>query len=304
MNDGKSDAAYRRGYGLVIATLDRPDRLRDTLRSVAGQTVLPEKVVVVDASAGDESERVVVEFLKELPLAYEKAEVASAAGQRNQGSRLIASEWLGFIDDDVVLEADVFDKLCLVWEKDPAAGGVAARMRGFGHKRPRGLLWWYYRMQAGYAHPTYGGKLFGAAVNCLPCYEEDVTQNDVIEGQWLPAGVVLFRRRVFPGFPSFEGYSFMEDVHASARVAREATLYFHASAWYDHYPLESEGKRDKVKLARMRLRNRRLVAREVMGKGFWETEAKMLLLRLFDSAHLLRSRPEQWGRELWGTWTG
>ena len=36
-----------------------------------------------------------------------------------------------------------------------------ARIEGMSHPRPKGLLWLYYRIQAGYADRTYGGRLFG-----------------------------------------------------------------------------------------------------------------------------------------------
>lgn len=288
-------------YSIVIATYERADALRDALASVARQTRLPERVVIVDSSAGDASRAVAAEF--SLPIVYERAEIPSAAQQRNQGVRDIQSPLVAFIDDDVVLAPDVFDKLCRVFEADEKVGGVSARMNGGSHPAPRGPLWWYYRLQAGYHDETYGGRLFGPAINCFPCYER--ATGELIAADWLNLGCVLFRTDAFRRemFPKFEGYSHMEDVHLSARIGKTHRLYFHTTANYDHFPSESPAKRDRKKLGQMRIRNQKLVAREVMGVDGLKLQWKMLLHRLFTSVYLLRFRPAGWKGEFAGIWS-
>jgi hypothetical protein len=170
---------------------------------------------------------------------------------------------------------------------------------------PRGPIWWYYRIQAGFSHPTYGGKLFGPAINCYPSYTEAGDDADVIDADWLNSGCVFYRTPLFHRemFPNFKGYSFMEDVHLSARIAKTHTLYFHTRAMFQHQNVKSHSKRNVREIARMRIRNQRLVSREVIGlKGFRFT-AKMLLHRVFASIAILRRRDDDWFEELTGTWT-
>jgi GT2 family glycosyltransferase len=293
----------KNAYSLVIATLDRPDRLRDTLQSLAIQSIHPESVIVIDASSESASE-LVCQQPYPFELRYQKAVHRSAACQRNQGLGEVVTEYVGFLDDDVVLEPDVMAKLYDSFRR-PETGGIAARMRGFGHHQPSRWLRAYYELQAGYQHLTYGGKLFGSAINCLPCYEVDPAENELIPGEWLPAGVVLFRTEALPvgGFPEFAGYSFMEDVFLSAQVAQKYRLYFHTSAWYQHFPSISAVKRDRVAMARMRIQHRRKVALEVMRLDRLQCETKLILLRLFDTIHLVQTRPEGWRSEIFGTWT-
>jgi GT2 family glycosyltransferase len=288
-------------YSIVIATYERADRLRDALTSIVRQTRPPERVVIVDSSAGDEAHAVAAQFT--LPIIYERAERPSAAQQRNQGSRDIQTPLLAFIDDDVVLAPDVFEKLCAAFENNPETGGVAARMNGATHRAPRGALWWYYRLQAGFRDETYGGRLFGPAINCFPCYER--AAGELVPADWLNLGCVLFRTEAFQRerFPDFEGYSHMEDVHLSARIGRTHRLFFHTTARYDHFPSESPAKSDRRRLARMRMRNQELVAREVLGMGGWSLQWKMLFHRFFTSIFLLRFRPAGWNGELAGLWT-
>jgi GT2 family glycosyltransferase len=291
-------------YAVVVATLDRPERLAAALESVAAQALSPREITVVDASAGGESQVVVKSFAGRLPVHWQRAEVKSAARQRNQGAEGIEAELIAFIDDDVVLAPDLFKKLCEAFAADAAGeiGGVAARMSGGSHPRPRGLLWWYYRLQAGYSDPTYGGRLFGPAINCFPCFEEQ--KGPLIPAEWLNSGCVMFRTALFNKvkFPLFDGYSFMEDVHLSAMIGKTHRLLYHEEALYDHFPAVNAVKADTLELARHRLRNQRALARDVLGKSGWRFEAQLLLHRLFVSISIARRREPGWQRELLGTW--
>lgn len=288
-------------YSIIIATYERAAALGDALASVAAQTRAPETIVIVDASRGDESRAVAESF--DLPIIYRRAEQTSAALQRNQGSREVETPLLAFIDDDVVLEPDVFQKLCAVFDSLPETGGVAARMNGASHRAPRGALWWYYRLQAGFADETYGGRLFGPGINCFPCYER--AGDELIPADWLNLGCVLFRSDLFKGelFPNFDGYSHMEDVHLSARIGRSHRLFFHPTARYDHFPSESPAKQDRFRLGQMRTRNQTEIAREILGLRGWRLAVKGILHRLFISLFLARFRPAGWQRELAGTWS-
>ncbi len=232
-------------------------------------------------------------------------EIPSAAQQRNQAARLVTTPLVAFIDDDATLFPDTCEKLCRVFENDLEGriGGVGGRMIGEDRPAPRGLLWWYYRLQAGFAHPTYGGKLFGPAINCAPSYTE-ASPDDLIAADWLPSGCVFYRTELFAKelFPSFVGYSFMEDVHLSARIAKTHRLYFHTSAKFEHHDSPSTWKRDFRALARNRIRNQRLVAREILGLSGLPLEAKLFLHRLFVTIYLLRRRGAGFREEIAGTW--
>lgn len=287
-------------YSVVIATYERADALRNALESVRLQTHPPVEVIVVDSSAGRESEKVMAD--SGLPAKYLRAERPSAAIQRNQGFREVTSPLVAFIDDDVVLAPDVFEKLCTVFESRPDTGGVSARMNGTEHPAPSPALRRYYRLQAGFEDETYGARLFGAAINCFPCY---IQQMDLlISADWLNLGCVMFRSDAFGRelFPEFEGYSFGEDVHLSARIGRQHPLYFHSTARYDHFPSISPAKRNYFRNAQMSSRHRRLIAREVQGLSGWKLWWKDLLHRLFVSVFLLRTRPSGWIAQIAGNW--
>ncbi len=199
------------GYSLVIATFERAEDLRNTLSSILLQTRLPEQTIIVDSSRDDQTHDLVETFDPRLALLYERAIVASAAQQRNQGSLRATAPLIGFMDDDMVLAPETCAALCEVFDRDEKGevGGVAARIDGLCHPVPKGFLWLYYRIQAGYADRTYGGQLFGPAINCLPSYSEST--GPLIPAHWLNAGCVLYRRklscaRCFPSSPAIASW--------------------------------------------------------------------------------------------------
>src|SRR4051794_33431793 len=110
-------------YSVVVATYERPHDLRDMLASLAAQTHPPERVIVVDSSQNDETERTVA-TASGLSLTYQRARLPSAAKQRNQGAEQVTSELIAFIDDDAILPPDTCAKLAAPFS-DPEVGGVA-----------------------------------------------------------------------------------------------------------------------------------------------------------------------------------
>jgi len=290
-------------YSVVIATYERSEELRTALASIAAQTRPPAAVVVVDSSVDDKTLAVVQEA--PLPVRYERAKKPSSAVQRNQGAALVTTPLVAFVDDDVFIAPDSFEKICGVLEADTEGkiGGIAARIDGMQHSVPHGLLRCYYRLQAGYPHPTYGGKLFGAAINCLPTYTE--AAGDLIPADWLNSTCVFYRTPLYARekFPEFEGYSFLEDVHLSARIGRTHQLYFHRTATFEHRDAPSTFKRNARELARMRVRHQRVVAHDIVGLREPALTCKLLLHRLFASVNILRQRAPRWTEELLGIWT-
>ena len=295
-------------YSLVIPAYELPAELDRTLAGVAAQTRPPAAIIIIDASTHDRCRAVAERWKAQLPVRYERAEAASAALQRNQGAQLLdaaASPLVGFMDDDITLYPDTCAKVCAVFDEDTAraTGGIAVRIDEIQRPEPGRFSWCYYRLQAGYADRTYGGRLFGPAINCLPCYTE--ADGDLIASDWLNSGCVFYRTDLFLRelFPRFDGYSFMEDVHLSARIARTHRLYFHKTAHCQHRDGAVSRPRNHTAIARMRIRNQRLVARDVLGLHGPVFEAKLLLHRIFASVSVLRARGPGWKAELTGTWT-
>ncbi len=296
-------------YSLIIATFERPDDLALTLAGIERQSHKPKDILIVDSSRDHRSKTLCEQWATRLPVRWFFSEAKSAAKQRNQGAELAAgSEILGFMDDDITPFPETCALVCEVFGRDAKSevGGVAVRIDEIPRHSPSRLARLYYRLQAGYAHPTYGARLFGAAINCLPCYSEPTeADGSLIRAEWLNSGCVFYRREVFlrEKFPTFDGYSFMEDVHCSARIAKTHRLYFHTTARCGHRDGTNSLKRDILGLARQRIRNQRIVARDVMGLRGFSLAWKFLLYRLFASLTILRQRAPGWTQDLRGIWT-
>lgn len=290
-------------YSIVIATYQRTEPLRRALDSIATQTQSPAQVIVVDASADSATQTMLADYAKKLPLVVLRQTTPSSALQRNAGLTACTAPLVVFMDDDAVLNPDCMEKLSTAFDRAGSqTGGISARMEGASHPQPHGLLWWFYRWQAGYGHRTYGGHLFGAAINCIPCYEAE--KEELVRGQWLPSTCVMYRTALVRRelFPAFEGYSFMEDVHLSARIARTHALYFHTGSRFRHEDAPSPFKTSRDTLARHRLKNQRVVATQVMRLSGLSFELKFLAHRLFGTISVLRRRPTGWMQELRGMW--
>ncbi len=296
-------------YSLVIATFERPADLEITLDGVLNQRQKPYEIIVVDSSRDDRTKELCAKWKEAFPLRYQFSTSRSAAKQRNEGADLVspASAVIGFMDDDITLYSDTCEKVLAVFERDTAGkvGGVSVRIDDIHRAAPSSITRAYLRIQAGFAHPTYGGRLFGPGINCLPTYDEAAEENDtLIPSDWLNSGCVFYRREPFlrEKFPAFDGYSFMEDVHCSARIGKTHRLFFHKTATCGHREGTSSLKRDYLGLARQRIRNQRIVARDVQGLGGFTLAWKFLLHRIFASITILRGRETGWRDSLKGTW--
>jgi len=156
-------------YSLVIATYERAEELRTTLASIAAQTRPPAAVVVIDSSVDDKALAVVQ--AAPIPVRYERAKKPSAAVQRNQGAALVTTPIVAFVDDDVFVPPDSFEKICAAFEadSDEKIGGIAARIDGMQHRVPSGLLRCYYRLQpATPTRPTAASSSARRSIACPP----------------------------------------------------------------------------------------------------------------------------------------
>lgn len=90
----------------LIPTLGRPQALRDVLRDLAAQTVLPRRVIVVDQGGSPLPEEEWPFELVHLSLA-----TPGACTARNAGLRETRSEWVLLLDDDVRLQPGLISYL-------------------------------------------------------------------------------------------------------------------------------------------------------------------------------------------------
>jgi|GEM_PF-907334 len=287
---------------VVIATLDRVPSLLKVLDCLERQTTPPLEVILCVAGNVTALEEALAAKSSGLPVRILRSAVKSSARQRNQGAAAAVGEVLAFLDDDIEFGEDLFERMLgrFATMSSSELGGLSPRIATQGRNRPGRLTLAYYRLQAGYRDADYGGRLFGPAINCFPVFEKNGPELVLVE--WLPSTCLFLRSECFRRhqFPEFDGYSFAEDVHLTARIAREAPLFFLREPSILHHSQPSEFKADPAALTAGKLHNMAVIAREVMKvpRFRWKWE----MHRIFVSISLLLRRPSQWREELRGVW--
>lgn len=93
---------------VVVPVYNRADRVASTLDSIAAQTCLPGRVIVVDDGSTDGSSDAVSRWIAENPLGKRfeliRAQHGGAAASRNVGLDTVTTRWTMFFDSDDTME--------------------------------------------------------------------------------------------------------------------------------------------------------------------------------------------------------
>lgn len=278
----------------VIATRDRPLDLEECLRSLSAQLAPPSEAVIVDASDGPATQDLCERLANTLnfPVLYRKAKWPSSAVQRNDGARLASGRFILFADDDVVLEPDFLDEIRTIYagDADERVGGVCGLViESARATEPTRFGRMLLRLCAGADPISNAGRIIGPAINV----GHDVNATAPMCVEWLHTGGVVYRTKVFSKHQfseTFVGYSFMEDVHLSARAAKTHTLLFNPRAKLFHKSRGSQSNRKWVELGRSMMLNRHAVMTSVLGRADITHYARLAAFELlYCTANTIRS---------------
>lgn len=228
MNGEKTRTAF------VVATKDRPRELGRLIQSLEAQTRFPDEVIIVDG--GHESNEEFCRTIRAFPVRHIRSLPPSASRQRNRGIEAARREadFIGFLDDDIILDERAIEEMLRYWR------GAEARVGGASFN----LL----------NHPPVGWPLvklspFAEAAGLYSRRPGTVTPAgfqtmigrpwSTVYTDWLPSTASLWRRDVFDRFRFdewFEGYSYLEDLDFSYRVGKAYRLAVVADAGYFHFP--------------------------------------------------------------------
>lgn len=217
----------------IIATKDRPVEIRRLLESLRAQSRKPDQIIVVDGGT-DRVGSVLGDF-PELNTAYLTASRPSAARQRNAGLKAVATdiEFVGFMDDDSVLEPDAVENMMAFWASAPTdVGGAALNMINHPPLDWRFLKTSRLAGRLGLYGPRKG------AVMASGFQTQIGTVLDTTPTDWLP-GTAVWRRCVLDQFRFddwFDGYSYLEDLEHSYRAGKEFRLVVLPGARFLHLP--------------------------------------------------------------------
>lgn len=217
-------------FVLIVPTKDRPVDIQNLFASILTQTRKPDLVIVVDGS-DNPIESMIHSFSDRINLKYYACRPPSLPKQRNVGISNLPNDtdWLGFLDDDLVLENNALENLenFIIDQKNPKLKGVGLsiinqpllrkslfnRIFLLSTKAPGQIT------KAGY--PT-----------AIPYVKEDVKTD------WIYGGATFWSADIFQKFSYdewFSGTGYMEDIDFSYRVSKEYDLMISSQATCNHY---------------------------------------------------------------------
>lgn len=222
-------------FSVIIATKDRKDDLVECLRSLRNQSLLPQQIVIVDASktlARNEADRY-QDAAGSIPVMYVKAKQAGLPSQRNQGMSLLDArvEYVMFLDDDVVLEPDCCLEAIRLLESNASIVGIESAITN--QEQPPGGKWgrWFDRLFLIDSKKT--GQLLPSGFNA-PRSIQQIRRPSQVE--WLQGCSMSYRRSLIQGlqfdpiYERFAGYAYGEDLDFSYAASKRGQLWFNPNA--------------------------------------------------------------------------
>lgn len=221
----------------IICTKDRPNDLQKCVESIIRQTILPEELIIVDASkknichANQENcEKILGAKIRFIYITSEP----STTKQRNIGVDSASGDLIFFFDDDVILEHDYHEKTLFVYRQklNEKIGGVRGTI---GNERamslPKLLLLRFFMLTRQSVNEKSRFLRSGHYVY--------ISQpKEIISVECMPGGVCSYYRKVFNEFrfdEALNGYALKEDMELSYRVSRKYKLYQTPDAILYHY---------------------------------------------------------------------
>jgi GT2 family glycosyltransferase len=218
-----------RRMSIVIPTYNRADDLRDLFNSISEQTELPQEVIIADDSDNADTRELVEEIRKRfldmgISLKYlhnPSGTIRSTTRAQNVGLRWAKTDYVLFLDDDVVLDKRFIEEILNVYEKYPRAKGVqgyvtTARKPNSTSSRLSNLvyksLFW----------SSYGKDDCRVLPSVCTTYPYELSE--IEECQWLSGCNQSYRREILENHRFDEklvGYAILDDLDLSYRLFKK-----------------------------------------------------------------------------------
>jgi glycosyltransferase involved in cell wall biosynthesis len=248
---------------IIIPTINRENQVEECLGSIRTQTIQPESIIIVDASDHQKLKQILTEKYADLPICYVHCD-KGLPYQRNTGLNYIKSEWILFLDDDIVLQPDYIEEALSALKKNPEFDVLTGKIINHNRKiRVNPLLVLFQRVLylsestiAGFKssgdynvnHPNLEGPVeVGVAIGCSS----------------------MFNRRIFKeytydvAYQYLEGYASLEDEDFSLQVRHKYRILYCTKTQAYHNRESAGGTRLSIyKSGRIRTFNHRYLYRK------------------------------------------
>lgn len=260
---------------LIVCTYQRPESLKQLLKSVNLQTLYPNTILIIDGSENNDTKVMLDKYqFKNLFYHQVQPEERGLTKQRNIGIGLMPPDThvVCFLDDDTVLEPDYFKQLIGTYQNHPEAVAVGGYITNE-------VVWQQSDGKVSNKHFYYNGWMrkeplrfrvrnwWGLAPDTPPCFLPKFSHGRSVS--FLPpdghiyrvehfmGGVASYRASVFKTVqfsPYFEGYGLYEDADFCFRLLPLGQLYVNTAARLSHHH-EPSGRPNTYKYGKMVARN-------------------------------------------------
>lgn len=267
----------------IIPTKNRFSDVIVCIESILQQTLLPDEIIVIDASDLTELEEILERKFSKNPIIKYIHSSPGLTLQRNVGVSVAIGDIIFFFDDDVVLEPEFIYEIQKVFLKDKKneIGGVFGNILPPPSQRSKPF---YYQIAAYLTLSFYwsfttifllskirkNGRFQKSGVSTFP-----YGYNTLLDVECVPGGLTAYRKEVFYYFEfdeTLQGYCYMEDVDFSYRVAQQFRNVYTPYAKVVHN--ESPVSRDKrYENRKMRMINHYYLFKKNIPQDFWHVAA-------------------------------
>jgi len=212
---------------VVVPTRNRPIQVKKLLASLAAQGMRPGSVILVNYSGNIEP--VIAEFKDRLSVTYIQSTVPGQIHQRNIGIKAVSSNYrlVAFLDDDIVLADDAFERIIDFWNKVPSnTAGVGFNIVNcspFRHSPFRVFL----RLSS-----KSPGKVLKSGYNVSI---QNVAQD--VQTEWLGGGFTVWSDRILRRYKQDDlqtGWAIGEDLRFSYPIGKKFPLFICSQAKVRH----------------------------------------------------------------------
>jgi glycosyltransferase involved in cell wall biosynthesis len=218
---------------LITCTKDRPEELNDLLTSIRAQVgARPDLHIIIDGSDNPEPVKKTVDQFRDLPIEYHHLRPPGLTRQKNFGISCLPeqTDWVGVLDDDVVLDKNCLKNIKYHIESDNEVRGIGVVFSNLKRRKYnilRNILLIDGRHDGGFS------------LSGLPISNRTYDKNTSVK--WLHGGATFWHKQILDEFDFdewFSGIGYFEDIDFSYRVSRKNKLIFLPDAQstvYDNY---------------------------------------------------------------------
>ncbi len=206
-------------FTVAVPTKNRPDDVVRFLDSVACQTILPSKILIIDQSFEETQVDFAVKYPTLIIEYYHVPQITGLCAAKNFAVEHIEGEYIYFFDDDIILDNNFFEVINNHFKNFPRYYGICGRQKNSKSSKLKVFFFELFHI----------GAFRDIRKKCNSGYIKD----SLVQTNVLPGGITAYRKQIFEKYRFDEilvKYCLGEDMDFSYRVSQEYSLAFATDA--------------------------------------------------------------------------